>query len=201
VGKSTWPAAIVAAVALALLLPGLASAQCGGVEKSHPKRKVAGRAPLAIGDSSMLLALPSLARAGYNANARGCRQFAEGLRLLRDRERRHRLPHLVVIALGADAEISGGQVEAALHILGRGRKLGLVTPRETGGGQSNDATVVRNEGQRHPDRIKVLDWVAYSSGHPEWFQPDGLHLTFNGAHAFTRLLRKLIPLAGGKGRQ
>jgi len=92
-------------------------------------------------------------------------------------------------------------VEAALHILGPSRKLGLVTPRETGGGQSNDAEVVRNEGQRRPDRIKVLDWVAYSSGHPDWFQPDGLHLTFNGAHAFTRLLRKLIPLAGGKGHK
>lgn len=147
----------------------------------------------------MLLALPSLARVGYNANARGCRQFAEGLRLLRTKANRHRLPHLVVIALGADATISGGQVEAAIHILGPTRKLGLVTPREIGGGESNDAAVVRHEGQRHPNRIKVLDWVRYSAGHAEWFQPDGLHLTFPGAHAFTRLLRKLIPLAGGKG--
>src|SRR6185312_5634128 len=70
VGKSTWPAAIVAALTFALLLPAAAPAQCGSVEKSHPRRKVARRPPIAIGDSSMLLALPSLARAGYNANAR-----------------------------------------------------------------------------------------------------------------------------------
>jgi hypothetical protein len=174
-----------------------ASAGCGGVETAHPKKKVAARPPLAIGDSSMLLALPALSRVGYNVNARGCRQFAEGLRLMRSQARKHRLPHLVVIALGADASISGGQVEAALRILGPSRKLGLVTPRETGGGESNDAAVVRNEGQRHPDRIKVLDWVRYSSGHDSWFQPDGLHLTFSGAKAFARLLAKAIPLAGG----
>jgi hypothetical protein len=188
--------ALIAALPLVLAVGvPTASAGCGGVEKAHPKKKVAPRPPLAIGDSSMLLALPALSRVGYNVNARGCRQFAEGLRLLRAEARKHRLPHLVVIALGADAAISGGQVEAALHILGPNRKLGLVTPRESGGGESNDATVVRNEGARHPDRIKVLDWVRYSSGHDSWFQPDKLHLTFSGAKAFARLLAKAIPLA------
>ncbi|HEY7268089.1 MAG TPA: hypothetical protein VH501_10365, partial [Solirubrobacterales bacterium] len=48
---------------------------------------------------------------------------------------------------------------------------------------------------RNPQRIKVLDWVHYSAGHTSWFQPDGLHLTFSGAKAFARLLKKLIPLA------
>ncbi|MEK6250744.1 MAG: hypothetical protein AABM43_02165 [Actinomycetota bacterium] len=43
--------------------------------------------------------------------------------------------------------------------------------------------------------MRVLDWVAFSQGHPGWFQPDGLHLTFPGAHGFTKLLRKGLPLA------
>src|SRR5580765_6477780 len=47
----------------------VASAGCGGVETAAPKRKVARRPPLAIGDSSMLLALPALARVGYRVNA------------------------------------------------------------------------------------------------------------------------------------
>ena len=81
----------------------------------------------------MLLALPALARVGYKVNARGCRQFAEGLRLLRDARRRHQLPHLVVLALGADASVTAGQIEQAKKILGPKRKLGLVTPRELGG--------------------------------------------------------------------
>ena len=110
-------------------------AGCGGVETATPKHKVAPRPPLAIGDSSMLLALPALARVGYKANARGCRQFAEGLRLLRDARAPPPLPHLVVLALGADASVSGGQIQQAKKILGPKRKLGLVTPRELGGGR------------------------------------------------------------------
>ena len=34
----------------------------------------------------------------------------------------------------------------------------------------------------------MLDWVRFSNGHPAWFQPDGLHLTFDGAAALARLL-------------
>jgi hypothetical protein len=178
-----------------MLMAPLASADCGGVEKASPKHKVAARPPLAIGDSSMLLALPALSRVGYKVNARGCRQFAEGLAVLRDVRRHHRLPHLVVMALGADASISGKQINQARKIMGPKRKLGLVTPRETGGGESNDARVIRNAGQRDPVHIKVLDWVRYSAGHSSWFQPDGLHLTFAGAKAFARMFKKLIPLA------
>jgi hypothetical protein len=208
VGNSTGVRVRIAlAAALALSLPLLwappAQAGCGGVEKARPKHKVAPRPPLAIGDSSMLLALPALARVGYKVNARGCRQFSEGLSVLRDARRRHRLPRLAVLALGADASISGGQIEEAKKILGPKRKLGLVTPRELGGGESNDARAIRNAGQRDPERVKVLDWVHYSAGHSSWFQPDGLHLTFSGAKAFARLLKKLIPLAAppdqGKG--
>ncbi len=200
VGKSTGVSlGIGLAVALAALVTMVAApaaqAGCGGVETASPKHKVAPRPPLAIGDSSMLLALPALSRVGYKVNARGCRQFAEGLRLLRDTRRRHELPHLVVLALGADASVHAGQIDQAKKILGPKRKLGLVTPRETGGGESNDAQVIRNAGQRDPERVKVLDWVHYSAGHTSWFQPDGLHLTFSGAKAFARLLKKLIPLA------
>jgi hypothetical protein len=205
VGKSTGVRVRIALGAtLAALWPAVsapaAHAGCGGVETASPKHKVAPRPPLAVGDSSMLLALPALARVGYKVNARGCRQFAEGLRLLRDTRRRHELPRLVVLALGADASVTAAQINQAKKILGPKRKLGLVTPRESGGGESNDAKVIRNSGQRDPGRVKVLDWVHYSAGHSSWFQPDGLHLTFSGAKAFARLLKKLIPLAKPPGK-
>jgi hypothetical protein len=201
VGKSTGARVFIAlAVTLAAwtaLVPSPAHAGCGGTEIANPKRKVAPRPPLALGDSSMLLALPALARVGYRANARGCRQFSEGLRILRQTRHHHRLPHLVVLALGADASVTGDQIDQAKKVLGPKRILGLVTPRELGGGQSNDADVMRNAGERDPLHVKVLDWVHYSAGHDSWFQPDGLHLTFSGAKAFARLLKKLVPLAKG----
>jgi hypothetical protein len=195
VAKAAFGLAMAVTLLLGVVAAPAAKAGCGGVETASPKHKVAPRPPVAIGDSSMLLALPALARVGYKVNARGCRQFSEGLRLLRQTRRAHRLPRLVVLALGADASVTGAQIEQAKKILGPKRKLGLVTPRELGGGESNDAQVVRNAGRRDPRRVKVLDWVRYSAGHSSWFQPDGLHLTFAGAKAFARLLKKLIPLA------
>lgn len=193
-------AALLAVAALAAALPAVGSAEdpaCGGVETAPAGRNVnpGGHPPLAIGDSTMLLALPALSREGYQVNAHGCRQIEEGLDLIRAGRRQGRLPHLVVIALGADAGISSGQLAAAFRLIGPKRVLGLVVPLELGGGTSSDADAVRGAAKRHPKRSVLLDWVAYSAGHGDWFQPDGLHLTFAGADAFARLLRQALPYA------
>jgi hypothetical protein len=177
-------------VGLAALAPA-AHAQCGGVEEEKPRKNVSlGRAPIAIGDSPMLLALPDLAQIGYRANARGCRQWPEGLSLIRKLRNQDKLPRLVVVALGSNGSVSRNNIHDALDLVGKKRTLGLVTPRETGGGSSSDADVVRSEARKHKNRITLLDWVDRAGGHPSWFQPDGLHLTLAGAAAFADLLKK-----------
>ena len=128
-------------------------------------------------------------------NARGCRQWDEGIGIIAAAKHQHKLPHMIAIALGADASISTGQINHTLHLVGGKHVLCLVTPRELGGGSGSDAQHVREAAQRHAHRVRVLDWVAYSEGHSSWFQPDGLHLTFPGAHAFAKLFRKCLPLA------
>lgn len=190
--------AIALLAGAALLGAGAASAlACGGTETAKARKTVNpdGHAPLAIGDSTMLLALPDLARIGYQVNARGCRTLDEGLDVIRDYKRRNALPHLVVIFLGADASVSSRQLEKAFHIAGPKRVLGLVTPIELGGGTSSDADHVRAAVKRHPKRAVLLDWVAYSQGHPSWFQPDNLHLTFDGAAGLASLFRQALPYA------
>ncbi len=188
--------ALLAATALLGAGAGAALA-CGGTETAKARKTVnpGGRAPLAIGDSTMLLALPDLARVGYQVNARGCRTLEEGLGVIRDYKRRGALPHLVVIFLGADASVSTRQLEKAFRIVGPKRVLGLVTPIELGGGTSSDADNVRAAVKRHPKRSVLLDWVAYSKGHPSWFQPDNLHLTFDGAAGLASLLKQALPYA------
>jgi hypothetical protein len=173
--------------------PRAAGADCGGVQTATAEHwRKPYRPPLAIGDSTMLLALPQLAAAGFDVNAHGCRQFSEALTLLAGLAHAHLLPHLVVIALGADGSITSADVAETLRILGRDRELALVTPRELGGGSGSDAATVRASTRDSPRQIHVLDWVHESEGHPAWFQPDGLHLTFSGADAFTRLLRRTL---------
>ena len=48
--------------------------------------------------------------------------------------------------------------------------------------------------QRHPDLI-LVDWAAASRVHTDWFQDDGIHLTYTGAIAMARLLRDAIDRA------
>lgn len=178
------------------LAGGVAPAQagCGGVQTAQPtSHRGPGPPPLAIGDSTMLLALPDLAHEGFAVNAHGCREYDEALALLRQLRDTHQLPHLVVVALGADGSVTPSDVEQTLSILGREHVLVLVTPRELGGGSGSDAETVRREGRLHPQTVRVLDWVAYAQGHGgDWFQPDGLHLTFTGAAVFAHFLRQAL---------
>jgi hypothetical protein len=179
-----------------LVLPSASFAQCGGVFAVQPKHHPRGRIPpLAIGDSTMLLALYDLAAVGYNANAHGCRQYGEALALLRGRRAARTLPHMTVIALGADGSVTFSDIAQTLKILGPKRLLVLVTPRELGGGSGSDAVTERVEARRHTKRIRLLDWVNYSAGHGGWFQPDGVHLTTAGAQAFTGFLKKALKWA------
>ena len=142
----------------------------------------------------MLLALPLLSHEGFSVNAHGCRQYPEALAILRGLRHAHELPRVVVIDLGANGAVSEGDVTGALQILGHERLLVLVTPRELGGGSGSDAQLIRAEGRRHPERVRVLDWVAYSAGHPDWFEPDGLHVSPRGSAAQAQLLARVLPL-------
>jgi hypothetical protein len=51
---------------------------------------------------------------------------------------------------------------------------------------NHDIELIREEAHEHK-RIRLLDWVKFSAGHSAWFQPDALHLTYDGAEAMARL--------------
>jgi hypothetical protein len=192
--RGRWALYLLVPLLLALA-PQPAEAVCGGVKRFHTHRDVGpGGPPLAIGDSVMFGAGKQLAAEGFEVDVRGCRQMSEGLRVLKKRRRADTLPEVVVVALGANWTIEPSEVRAALHILGRRRTLGLVTPREDGGGSGSDASVVRAAGRHYPNRVKVFDWVAYSRGHGDWFGGDGLHLGPAGARGLARLLRGAFKL-------
>ncbi|MDX6698763.1 MAG: hypothetical protein QOE65_2160 [Solirubrobacteraceae bacterium] len=184
------PRALVLALPLALALAAPAGASCGGVVYAKPRRAAdpGHRPPLAIGDSTMLLAVKPLARAGFEANARGCRPVYEGIDILAQRKRRRRLPHVVLMHLGLNAGIQTREIIRALGILGPRRVLVLVTPR---GG--HDSATIRAAGRRWPRRVRVLDWVRAYQGHREYFsEPHGLHLSQTGVRAFVRLCIKVV---------
>jgi len=48
--------------------------------------------------------------------------------------------------------------------------------------------------RRHPE-LTIVPWASASRGHGDWFQNDGVHLSYAGAVAMTRLLRDAIDRA------
>jgi hypothetical protein len=166
---------------------------CGAYKHSAPVhlKPRHDRSPLIIGDSTMIFAAPYLGRRGFEADAKGCRQFAEGVGMLDARRGRHSLPRVAILALGANGQIASGTMARALRVMGRHRILGLVTARRSA---ASDLQMHR-AARLHPDRVLLIDWVAYSARHGGWFGGDGLHVNDSGARAFARLVRQaVVPL-------
>jgi hypothetical protein len=188
--------ALLGALALSLAVAAPAAAICGGAQHRQPGKRLGDfRAPLIIGDSVLLGAMPQVAAEGFEVDTRGCRQWSEGAAIVRRRRHAHTLPHEVVMFLGADWTISMRQIREVLSVVGHKRLLVLLTPREVGGFGGSDAAHVRRAGRLYPARVLVLDWVRFTAHHDSWFAPDGLHLGFGGAAALARLLRGALPYA------
>ena len=112
------PSFLVPTLLLLALGAGTAEASCGGVIYARPKHvNPARRPPLAVGDSTMLLTVKAFARAGIEANARGCRPVYEGLNYLARRKRQHRLPKVVLLHLGLNGSISTNLIRRGLKVL------------------------------------------------------------------------------------
>ncbi len=183
------------AMVVALGASAVASAACGDTTKARPTKKVnpKGRAPIVLGDSVMVFAVPHLAHRGYRANAMECRQWYQGVGIINEKRARQRLPHLVVLALGSNGPVTSAGIHSALHALPKNKVLGLVTPRGSVSGGGTGA--MRTAAHHHKHRIVLLDWVKYSSPHSSWFAGDGLHLTYPGAAAYARFIAKALPWA------
>jgi len=182
--------AAVLAVAGALLFAAPASAlRCQDVFSRINQRDQL--APFVVGDSVTVPAGDFLGEQGFAVNAVACRTFAQGLQVMSAR----RLPDLVVMALGSNASVSEAELESALTMVGPFARLMLVLPKEIGGGPDPDGRIMRAFERAYPDQVTTLDWPAYSAGHGDWFAPDGLHLTTDGARGFAQMIGEAVEFA------
>ena len=191
--RSALAGTIAAALALTAAAPAAAPAAgaCETVRHAaarHDPTRVR-RAPLIVGDSTLLLAAPYLGRLGIEADARGCRQLGAGIALLAARRRAHALPPVVVLALGANGPIGAGAIARALRVAGPYRVLGLVTPSRPAGGS---AAAMRRAARRLPGRVMLIDWQAHSRTRGAIFAGDGLHVSDRGARVFAAFVRRRL---------
>jgi hypothetical protein len=204
-------ATLIGLVAVASLAAPPASSRAAGVcditktaRAKHDRARVV-RAPLIVGDSTMLLAVPYLAARGIEADARACRPLLVGVDMLSARKRGRRLPNVAVLALGSNGPIDDYGVSRALRIVGPGRVLGLVTPARVGAGSES---AMRRAARRYPNRVVLIDWMRYSHSRSGIFGGDGLHVSDRGARVFAAFVRRRlepffpprqlrVPLTGG----
>jgi hypothetical protein len=163
-----------------------------------------GRAPVTLGDSTMILPIPNLNAVGYSVNARGCRGFKEAVNIARKLKAKGHLPHLVMINAYGNGGVNPGLISEALAVLGPSRVLGLITAynADTGHPPAPDTDVLFKAARQYPRRIFVLDWVKYSRSHHSaeptagaWFLPDLYHPNYTGADAYATFLATALPLA------
>jgi hypothetical protein len=163
-----------------------------------------GRAPVALGDSTMLLPIPNLNAVGFSVNARGCRGFREAINIARKLKAKHHLPHLVLINAYGNGGVNPDLISEALNVLGKKRVLGLVTEydADTGHPPAPDTGILFKAARQNRHRIFVLDWVKFSRSHHSaepspgaWFLPDLYHPNYTGADAYAQFLARALPLA------
>jgi hypothetical protein len=186
-----WMGAVaVMCTAAAVFDASPASAACGQTTQVNPQHAIVpGPPPLAVGDSVLYAAAPTLGGDGFKSNAMVCRTMAQGIDWLLANGRP--LPSLVVVALGTNGTVSSSQIDELLRIVGPDRTLALVTPHH--GVSPGVPDLFRAAAQQHPDQILLLDWDRLSAGHPEWFAPDGIHLgSAAGIAAYARLVASAL---------
>jgi hypothetical protein len=175
-------------VTFALALPAAAQACDAGTHQSAHTGPGGTRAPLLLGDSTSIFAVPHLAALGIEADAHGCRQVYQGLDIERGRRHAHTLPALLILALSANGGATSAQIDTLRHDLGPTRVLALVTPKEPGAA----AAVMRAQAAAHPRDTILIDWARFSAPHPEWFAGDGLHVGEPGAQAYAAFIRQAV---------
>ena len=161
--------------------------------RAAPRVNIADPAPLVLGDSVMWFAVEPLAELGFRADAKGCRMYHQGRRMLERMRARGALPRHVVMALGTNWEIPMREIELTLPVVEGRHRLFLVTPRHRRGEPDRDAETIREAARRYPRKVGVLDWKRYSRGKRGWFGSDGLHVTRKGRDAYVRCIKQALP--------
>jgi hypothetical protein len=153
----------------------------------HPP---AGLPPVsAYGDSVMLGAKPALDARFHSGrmDAVEGRQPDPILADVRRDARAGRLHPLVVIGVGDNGLITPDALRDTLAALHRVPRIVLINNRVGRPWEApNNRTIARLA--PHFRNVRLLDWHDRSAGHPGWFVDDRIHLTPDGARAYSALI-------------
>lgn len=118
------------------------------------------------------------------------RQASATVDLLQDLRAAGPLPPFVVVHIGNNGTLREHQFEAMMKLLADVPHVVFVNTKVPRRWQDPNNAVLRAGALKHT-RVKLVDWLSHSEGHPEWFRKDGYHLEPQGAEAYASMLRSL----------
>ena len=141
----------------------------------------------AVGDSVMLGAVGTLPKEFPNLtvlDARGSRQAAEAIGVLRQLRASGKLGDVVIVHIGNNGIFTAEEIDHMMGVLSGVQKVLVVnTTIPDGHSYVPNNEVLADGVRRYPNKAVLVDWYSASYGHPEYFW-DGLHLTPQGAQAY-----------------
>ena len=98
----------------------------------------------------------------------------------------------VVFCLGTNNAVVDWQIDDdLLYYVTEDKHVFMVNTRNTDDWCASTNAEIAAAAERHPN-ITAIDWYGASTGHDEWFDGDGTHLTAEGAEAYIGLIQETI---------
>ena len=144
----------------------------------------------AVGDSIMLDIQPYLAADVPGARIDGLvsRQFEAGSAVGQADRAAGTLGNVLIVELGTNGSVTPSDFDAMMQAASGVKRVVFVNLNVPRSWEAPDNAVLAAGVDRYPGVAVLADWNAVSSGHPEWFTPDQIHLEPAGAQALANLV-------------
>jgi hypothetical protein len=145
-----------------------------------------------VGDSIMLDIEPDLALDIPGARIDGLvsRQFESGIAVVQADRAAGTLGRVLVVELGTNGTVTPSDFDAMMQAASGVARVVFVNVDVPRPWEAPDNAVLAAGVARYPGVAVLADWYALSSGHPEWFTPDQVHLEPAGAQALAALVAR-----------
>jgi hypothetical protein len=145
---------------------------------------------LAVGDSLMIDIQPYLEAdlPGVTVDGMVSRQFEAGIAVVQTARAAGSLGNVLVVELGTNGAVTSSDIDAMMQAAAGVRRVVFVNVDVPRSWEAGDIAVLAAGVARYPGVAVLADWYSLSSDHPEWFDPDQVHLQPAGAQALAALI-------------
>ena len=124
-------------------------------------------------------------------NARVGRQIGELIDVVKaDRDQAQH--QIVVLDLGNNNVLTRSDVETLFELLRDQPQIVIVNTAVPRSWRDHNDEVIASVASQYP-QAKLIDWAAISANHPEFFAPDGVHLSDLGGDVYVSAILDLLP--------